>query len=108
MINSGCYLNINAEGIRELNLLGKYPLRLECNGYSIAVPEPEAYIIQKLIINPTRKPNDKKEKDIQAVRQLMGYVDNSKVRKIYNNLSKKEKQIVDTISKENYIDIWGC
>ena len=98
-------LNIRAEGIRELNMLERYPLSIDCKGYRVIVPEPEAYILQKLVINPTRKPDEKREKDIMALRQLMKCVNKDRVQEIYSELSKKEKRIIDVVSSANAIAI---
>jgi hypothetical protein len=57
-------------------MLADYPLELGCNNYVITVPEPEAYVLQKLLTNPVRMPQGKKEKDIQAVRGLLKHLNN--------------------------------
>ena len=71
-------LKIKAEGLREINMLNDYPLELDCNNYALTVPEPEVYILQKLFTNPTRKPEYKKDKDIQAVRELLKHVNKNR------------------------------
>lgn len=97
-------LNIKAAGIREINMLANYPLTIDCKNFAINVPEPEAYMLQKLLINPKRKPENKKEKDIQAVRELMPYVSIERLKFIFNEMSLKEQNIIDTVRKEHFID----
>jgi hypothetical protein len=97
-------LKLRASGIREINMLAQYPLDIECNDYIIKVPEPEAYILQKLLINPKRKQEDKKEKDIQAVKMLLGHVDMQRLIEIFDGMTEKEREIVDSVKKEHFID----
>jgi hypothetical protein len=80
-------LNIRAEGLRTVNMLAEYPLQLDCNGFIIT------------------KPDEKKEKDVQAVRELVKFVDKDRMRQIYDKLSNKEKQKVDSVCKANFINI---
>jgi len=94
-------IDIVAVGLREVNILAKYPLQLECNGYTITVPEPEAYVIHKLIINPKRENADKKEKDIRSVESLLRHVDKDRLEQIYKDLTKKERITVNTVCDEN-------
>ena len=98
-------LNIKAEGLREVNMLADYPLTLECNEYMITVPEPEAYILQKLFANPTRKPEFKKEKDIQAIRELLPHINKSRIRQLLDNLSRKEQQTINTVCTKYFIEL---
>jgi len=98
-------IGVKAEGLRAVNILADYPLTFKCRGYDIVVPEPEAYVMQKLIINTTRNPEDKKEKDIQAIRQLLKHINKNRVHEIYSRLTKAQKQTVDTVSKAHFIDI---
>jgi len=102
-INEIPSLRIKAEGLRVVNMLADYPLELECNDYIITVPEPEAYILQKLLTNPTRTPESKKEKDIQAVRELLRYVNMDRLRQIFEKMSKREQLIVAEVKEEHFI-----
>ena len=96
-------LNIKAEALREINMLAKYPLQLDCNDFIITVPEPEVYILQKLLTNPTRT-EDKKEKDIQAVRVLLRHVKMDRLRQIFDGMSKKEKRAVNDTKEKHFIE----
>jgi len=94
-INKIPSLNIKAEGLREVNMLADYPLELECNEFTIIVPEPEAYILQKLLINQMRTSEYKKEKDINAVKKLMPHVNKSRLKQIFCQMSKKEQKTIE-------------
>jgi len=103
-INEINSLNIKAEGMREVNMLADYPLELECNDFIITVPEPEAYILQKLLINPIRTPDYKKEKDIQAIRELIKHVDNKKLQQIFDEMSQKAQKMVAETKKKHFLE----
>ena len=87
-------LNIKAEGLRTVNMLADYPLELDCNGYKITVPEPEAYVLQKLYTNPTRTPESKKEKDIQAIEELLNHVNRERMKQIFDKMTAKQQKTV--------------
>jgi len=67
-------IGIKAEGLRDVNMLGDYPLELSCRNFNVIIPEPAAYILQKIIVNPHRMPVHKREKDIDAVRVLLTHI----------------------------------
>ena len=89
---------IKALTLRHLDILKKYSISLEYNGILVKVPIPEAYIIQKMIINETRS-KDKQKSDNLKIKNLYKYIDKNKFDEIYNNLSKKQKKKV-----ENYLN----
>ena len=97
-------LNIKAEGLREVNMLARYPLAVECNGFSITVPEPEAYILQKLFAYPTRKPEYKKEKDIQSVKELLRHINIDRLKRIYSDMPKKSQKTISKTKAEHFIE----
>ena len=97
-------LKLKASGIREINMLASYPLVVECNSYELKVPEPEAYILQKLLINSKRRSEDKKEKDIQSVKNLINHVNKERLRDIYHRMTKKEQKTIRDVKNEHFID----
>ena len=103
-INEIPSLKLKASGIREINMLASYPLDVKCNGYQLRVPEPEAYILQKLLINPKRKSEEKKEKDLQSILNLLNYVNKDRLRDIFDKMTKKEQKIISNVKQEQYID----
>jgi len=103
-------LGIKAEGLRVINMLSDYPLELCCNGYTVTVPEPAAYVLQKLLANPTRKPTYKKEKDINAIRALLVQIkqseyDTMRLKSIFAELTVKSQKIIERVCAENYIGL---
>ena len=102
-------IGINAESLREVNMLADYPLELECGEHIVTVPEPAAYILQKLYINPKRK-EDKQKKDIRAIRELLAHIksneyENARLEFILGGLHKKHKKIVLKVAAENYLEL---
>jgi len=95
-------LNINAVGLRELNMLGNYPLVLDYQGFKVTVPEPEAYVLHKLLINQKRK-SGKKEKDIESVEGLMSYIDLERAIMILASLPKKNQRAIDATMALHHI-----
>ena len=93
-VNSIPSLNINAVGLRELNMLVNYPLVLDYHGFRVTVPEPEAYVLHKLLINKKRK-SGKKAKDIESVEGLMNYIDPERFNIIHAALPKKSQKAID-------------
>jgi hypothetical protein len=103
-------LGIKAEGLRIINMLNNYPLELECKEFIITVPEPAAYLLQKLLTNPTRTPFVKREKDIYSVKELLFHIRQSKwnygrLKPIFESLTKKEQSIILNTCEKNEIEI---
>ncbi len=103
-------IGIKAEGLRIINMLSDYPLKLDCGGFIVTVPEPAAYVLQKLLANPTRIPQYKKEKDIDAVRALLIHIkqseyDSVRIEAILNKLTLKSRRTVEFVCKEQYIEL---
>lgn len=104
-------LGIKSEGLREINILSDYACEVERNGYTIIVPEPAVYVMQKILTNPTRVPRNKREKDIVAIEELLIHIKQSKIHmnkleEIYNTLSKKQLSIVKKVTEENFITLF--
>ena len=99
-------LGIVGVGLRDINILANYPLVLECGEYAITVPEPEAYILQKLLINNKRADKEKKEKDLQSVRRLLPHIDNKRIRDIFDKLFKKQQKAIDEVCAANFIELF--
>lgn len=106
-------LGIRSEGLRVINILGLFAKEVKAlspdkNEYTIIVPEPAAYVVQKILTNPTRKPPEKKQKDIAAVKELLYHIEKSpehlmKLQEVYKSLSKKQLKILKQVCTENNI-----
>lgn len=106
-------LGIKAEGLRIINILDDYATEVTVNGYTIAVPLPAAYVVQKLLANPTRVPASKKEKDIASVLNLLPHIIKSEkhkqdLQRVILSLSSKQRKVLDEVTKANHIDFEFC
>ena len=103
-------LGIKAEGLRIINILDDYATEVMQNGYKITVPLPAAYVVQKLLANPTRVPVSKKEKDIASVLNLLDHIKASEkhrqdLRQILSGLTEKQRKVLDEVTKANHINL---
>ena len=83
--------------IRVINILSTFTRGIEATGsdgeaYTITIPEPAVYVIQKIFTNPIREPQEKKVKDIATVKELLYYIEKStelkiKLNEVYKTLS---------------------
>jgi len=97
-------LKIKAEGLRVVNMLADYPLEIAFDDLIVTVPEPEAYILQKLLTNPTRTPEYKKEKDIQAIKELLKHVSNERLNQILGSLKKAAQATINETKAKHFIE----
>ena len=106
-------LGIYGEGLQYMDLITKYSVSTIVNGKSINIPNPSAYIIHKLIINHERLPIEKRQKDIDKVKNLLVYIkENNELvndfREIYNyaiNKYNKVKNLIDECCSNYDIDL---
>ena len=98
-------LGIKGISLRDIDILHRFPITLECRGYTITVPAPEAYVMQKLLINPKRQNEDKKAKDMLSIRRLLLHLDRKKVRQINECLTKTQQRTIERVCAEYYITL---
>ncbi|NTW96607.1 MAG: hypothetical protein HGB31_08320 [Erysipelotrichaceae bacterium] len=103
-------LGITSEGIRDLNLLNKYCVEIQKRGISLFVPQPAAYVVHKILINNKRLKQNKADKDMRSVRNLLEQIKgNSHQRilfqQIISHLSKKERIKFDLICIQKNLDV---
>jgi len=99
-------LGIVGIGLRDVNMLERYPLAIEVRGYTLVVPEPEIYVLHKILICTKRLKPDKKEKDLDSVRGLLPYINKERMRTMFDKLEKKQKKTIEESDKQNFIRIW--
>lgn len=102
-------LDIKAEGLREINIIAGSSFEYWKNGLLILLPEPAVYIVQKILTNPTRKPEYKKEKDIRSVKNILKFVEKedyhrSKLAEVMSSLTKKQIAILKQVCEANHIE----
>ena len=96
-------LGIKAEGLRVINLLDDFATEVTQNGYTVIVPLPSAYVVQKLLANPTRVPANKKEKDIASVINLLEHIKVSEKHRqdlhhIIGTLTAKQTKVLEEVT----------
>jgi hypothetical protein len=98
-------LNINAEELTYMKMLQDYKFSMAHNGVSIWLPEPEAYILHKVLISSKRKDPAKKEKDLMAAKSIGGLcleyeTRRERLKTIYVHLPKKWQRTVSSVLKQ--------
>lgn len=91
-------LGVTAETLRDIKILKDNTIRVPVRGYIIIVPIPEAYVLQKILINKERK--NKIEKDRKAINNLLQYLSIDILKSIYNGMTKKQKKIIGIYNSE--------
>ena len=97
---------IRAEGLRHMGILIENNITLEIKNIKITVPTPQAYLLQKIIINKKRK--SKKEKDYLSIENLWENIvskesKSGKLKDLLSKLSRKQKKIVDEFLDDNFL-----
>lgn len=99
-------ININAQGLRYVNMLQNHTVKIPYRGYEITVPEPGAYVLHKFHISSKRTKKEKKEKDIETAIELGEFLVTmdeqvSKMRMIYNDIPGKWQKEIFKIIQEH-------
>ena len=101
-------IGIGAEALPKMRVAEWNYITVKYNGYEINVPSPASYCLQKLLINKERT-EDKKAKDIDAVRYILGFIVASiKYRKefieSFNDAPKKWKKAIKETMEANELN----
>ncbi len=86
-------LGVSAQALRHLAIVRDNTVTVNILDMDIIVPEPEAYVLHKIIINDQR--GRKAEKDRNAIFNLLPHLDRERIEALYNTLTAKEKRLVD-------------
>lgn len=75
-------------------------------GHDVRVPQPEAFVVLKLLVIPKRKDNEKRAKDILTVRELGGFLArqpdaNARFRAIVSSIPKKWQRTALSVADEH-------
>ena len=87
-------LNVVAEALPKMAPAGWNYVQIEYNGLTVNIVSPVSFVLQKLLINKERKPENKKEKDIDAVKYVLTYINAS------HKYSEELKQSLQEYPKE--------
>lgn len=99
-------LHINAQGLRFLNLLQSYTLKIKYENMSIMVPEPAAYVLHKFIIYERRLNKEKQIRDLYSAKEigeflLQNKIQQKKILDIFNELPIKWQKTILKNLKDN-------
>ena len=103
-------IGIGAEALPKMKVAAWNYITVNYKGYEVNVPSPASYSLQKLLINKERS-EDKRIKDIDAVRYVLSYVASSQKYKnefveSYNNAPKKWKKAIRETMLEYNLDLF--
>lgn len=92
-------LGVNAQALRHMDGLVRHSITVDLFGMKVQVPCPEMYVLHKMVINNSRKP-EKQPKDRRSIKRLLPYIDFEKMGTLYAELTKKEKKnVLDVFEK---------
>lgn len=97
-------LGIKPQQLTHIWFIDNNYITADHNGYNIKIPCPEAYVIQKMIINSKRK--EKAIIDREKIDNLLPFLNKSTFQRIYNQLYKKEKKSVDKYIAVYCPELW--
>lgn len=92
-------IGICAQTLRHLEILARHTVALDFEGLSVTVPEPEAFVLHKMVINQER--GNKTEKDQQVIRRMMPYLDAGKCKDLIEDLPKQSQQKIHRYLQEH-------
>lgn len=101
--------NIGAEALPKLAPAGWNYIKVNFNNLVVNVTSPVSFVLQKLLINNERKPEAKKEKDLEAIKYVLKFIKASKkysdeLNESFQSYPKKwKKTILETASKNNIV-----
>lgn len=97
-------ININAQGIRYVNLLQDHTINVPYKEFTVTIPKPAAFVLNKLHISYKRSKEDKKKKDIETAIEfgefLLSIEEQAiEIRNIFNSLPGKWQKEIKNIAK---------
>jgi len=99
-------LHVSAQGLRYLNLLQSYTIKIKTGDLKVTLPEPAAFVLHKFIIFERREKEEKMVRDLNAAKNIGGFLlkdtkQKNKLKEIFKSLPKKWKRRIEKNTKEN-------
>jgi len=100
-------ININAQGLRFVQMLQEHTIQIPYNDFKVTVPEPGAFMLHKFHISRRRTKKGKREKDIETAIELGEFLltmnsQVSKIKMIFDDLPAKwQKEILKIIQEHS-------
>ena len=92
------HLGVRPQEVTHMEIALRHTITVDFEGYKVTLPTPEAYVLQKMIINHKR--GLKKEADRTKIEGLIPFINMDEFRAEYNSLYPKEKARVLEYIKE--------
>ena len=86
-------LGVNAQALTHIGFIRDNYITVSHDNFNINIPKPEAYVLQKMIINTRR--GSKTRADQIKIEGILPYLNKQTFEDIYSKLYKKEQQQVD-------------
>lgn len=103
-------LDIVAEALPKMAPVGWNYVQIEFGGFVVNVVSPVSFVLQKLLINNERKPEFKKEKDIEAIKYLLPFIlasqkYSSELKDAFEKYPKKWRRTIIETARSNDIEL---
>lgn len=103
-------LSLGAEALPKMAPVGWNYIEVEIDNLVVKVVSPASFVMQKLLINQERKPESKREKDLDAVRYVLTFVKAShkysdELKTSIESSPKKWKKAILDAAKNNGIEL---
>ena len=99
-------VGVTAQSLRHLGILSRSSIAVEYHGMSISVPSPEAYVVQKMVINGER--DQKAEKDVAAIGRLWPHLDPAELERQLSMLTRAEARRAESYMEKHGLSVDGC
>jgi len=104
-------LNLDATGLRYLNLLIAHVLVVHRNGIDVRVPEPSAFVLQKHIVSEKRVNIIKRSKDKSVATEIGHYLlrlpeQRLKLVQVFSELPKRWQTTLLKIVKKDHFEMY--
>jgi hypothetical protein len=99
-------LHVSAQGLRYLNLLQSYTLKIKSGELKVTLPEPAAFVLHKFIIFERREKEEKMIRDLNAAKNIGEFLlkdakQKNKLKGIFSSLPEKWKKRIVKNTKDN-------
>lgn len=95
-------LGVKTQPLRHVRLLKDFTDILSYRNVMVRVPMPEAYCLQKMIVNSDRLLSGKTVSDQKKIENIVPFLNAAKVSMIFDTLAQKEKDRVNAYVKAHY------
>lgn len=95
-------LGVVAQSLRHLDILARFTIEAELEGYRIRVPTPEAYAVHKMAVNHERGP--KQSKDAEAIERIWPYLNRRRLAIVLESCTKRERSRVDAFMVQHGLE----